>query len=847
MRLVGSAVAVAVLGLSLGTVPTNARAAFPPEALTPKGLADHRHQSLPGAALGPAAPTLASAPTCDSKWNIVASQNSHAPNDPTMDNELNGVSAISATDGWAVGDFVITYPNSPSGVIRQPMAEHWDGTGFTLPTAQPLPESSQGGDSVLTSVAMIATNDVWAVGLSKINNYTGSASVVLVEHYDGSAWHVITGLINPTGSNALFGVKALAANDVWAVGRSQDSPSVARTLIEHYDGISWTIVPSPNPFGPNAFNQLSDVLPLSRTDVWAVGTGLSNVTGAFPEGFIEHWDGTAWTEPPYVTRGLPPTNTATSYNDVAGVKGDIWIVGWMSTGSTAQPFTQHYDGQAWTITNAPSPGQDDQLIGVRYTATNDVWAFGSAAYSRVGTPYEVAHTLIEHWDGDHWATVASPNPGANQVLFDGALAGPNLLLTVGFSQPTPDRATLAAALCEPPPAITGVLPTQGPAGGGNAVTVYGSGLSFPRSVTFGNVPASSYTATSDSQITAIAPPQPIGTSVVVTVTTMGGSPSVFGNDQYTYVGSPGQWQNHGGVLASSPTAVASGSAHVGAFVRGTDNQLWHLDASRNLWEPLPGLTVTSDAAAISTGTDSFAVFVRGSDNALWRNDFNGTAWAGWVKLGGILAGAPAVASPSAGTLDVFVEGTDRRLYFDNITSTGSVWYGPGGILAAPPSAVRASNGNVEALVMGADGQLWRWNGNIYDPYGRWVAAGGRLAAPPALTSSYDGTIDALVEGTDGHLWHWSANTFSGGSWELIGGRLGAAPVATSWGNGRLDVAVRGTDGALWHAWRSPRGGWSWEDLGGVIVGPPAIVAKDLYLLDIFVRGSDNRLWHLPFN
>src|SRR5438046_8193095 len=120
---------------------------------------------------------------------------------------------------------------------------------------------------------------------------------------------------------------------------------------------------------------------------------------------------------------------------------------------------------------------------------------------------------------------------------------------------------LGAGLRQARPDITGLLPTQGPARGGYAVTIDGSGLSFPRSVTFGNVPASSYTVNSDTQITAIAPPQPIATTVVVSVTTMGGDPSAFGNDQYAYVGSPGQWQNYGGVLASSPTAVTSGSGH----------------------------------------------------------------------------------------------------------------------------------------------------------------------------------------------------------------------------------------------------------------------------------------------
>jgi hypothetical protein len=749
------------------------------------------------------------------------------------------VSAISPTDAWAVGDYL-----NLAGV-RQAIVEHWDGSTWTVPAAQPAAVGA--GDNSLASVTTLASNNVWAVGLSRADNMAPNNSLTLIEHYDGTAWTQVTSPNVALAANALLGVKSLATNDIWAVGEAKSSSTSSQGLIEHYDGTSWTInvgVPT------HGLELLSDALPLAANDVWAVGQG-SNGGSTYP--LLEHWDGTAWTVPPYVTVGLPPTGTSIAYNDIAGVQGDMWIVGWGSTGTGAFTFAQHYDGQAWTIVSPASPGQNDELIGVRYTASNDVWAFGATAYSGGGSSSELDHSLVEHWDGKSWSQVPSPNPLSDQVLFDGgfapSVASPSEILAVGFSQDISNGGapqTLAAVFCEPRPGINGVLPTQGPARGGNPVTIYGSGLSFARSVAFGTVPASSYTVNSDAQITAIAPPQPIATTVVVSVTTMGGDPSVFGNDQYAYVGSAGQWQDHGGVLASSPTAVTSGSGHLDAFARGTDNQIWHLDLSRGLWEPLSGLSVTSDAAAAATGSGTFAVFVRGSDNALWRNDFNGTAWTGWAKLGGILVGAPAVVSPSAGTLDVFVEGTDKRLYYDNITASGSVWYGVGGILAAPPSAVRASNGVPDALMMGADGQLWRWSGDSA-PYGRWVGAGGRLAAPPAVTSAYDGNIDVLAEGTDGHLWHWySSGVFSSGYWEFVGGRLGAAPAATSWGNGRLDVAVRGSDGALWHAWRPPRGGWSWEGLGGAVVGPTAIVTSDFGLLDIFARGADNRLWHLPF-
>src|SRR5262249_38842814 len=57
-------------------------------------------------------------------------------------------------------------------------------------------------------------------------------------------------LITPTPNgaqhNRLKGVKAFDVNDVWTIGFTNDNNN-GQTLTEHWDGSSWTIVPSPNP------------------------------------------------------------------------------------------------------------------------------------------------------------------------------------------------------------------------------------------------------------------------------------------------------------------------------------------------------------------------------------------------------------------------------------------------------------------------------------------------------------------------------------------------------------------------------------------------------------------------
>jgi len=67
-------------------------------------------------------------------------------------------------------------------------------------------------------------------------------------------------------SNSLNAVAAISANDVWAVGDSS-SFTDAQTLIEHWNGSSWSVVSSPI----SHISTLLSATPISTNNVWAVG------------------------------------------------------------------------------------------------------------------------------------------------------------------------------------------------------------------------------------------------------------------------------------------------------------------------------------------------------------------------------------------------------------------------------------------------------------------------------------------------------------------------------------------------------------------------------------------------
>jgi hypothetical protein len=89
----------------------------------------------------------------------------------------------------------------------------------------------------------------------------------------------------------------------------------------------------------------------------------------------------------------------------------------------------------------------------------------------------------------------------------------------------------------PPPRLTAISVTSGPASGGTSLTITGDGLTSATAVSFGGVAAASFTVNGDTSITAVTPSTGAGT-VDVTVTTGGGTTSASSVDQFTFVAAP---------------------------------------------------------------------------------------------------------------------------------------------------------------------------------------------------------------------------------------------------------------------------------------------------------------------
>ena len=120
----------------------------------------------------------------------------------------------------------------------------WGGStaarSLALPAVRPVvpacfQQVSSPYTGTLYGVSAVAANDMWAVG---------NGSGTLTEHWNGAAW---TRVSSPSpGGSLLYGVSAKATNDVWAVGLDASSGR-DQTLTLHGDSSAWTQIASPNP------------------------------------------------------------------------------------------------------------------------------------------------------------------------------------------------------------------------------------------------------------------------------------------------------------------------------------------------------------------------------------------------------------------------------------------------------------------------------------------------------------------------------------------------------------------------------------------------------------------------
>ncbi|HET9898884.1 MAG TPA: hypothetical protein VFQ44_28505 [Streptosporangiaceae bacterium] len=331
-----------------------------------------------------ASPTVSASPVpCVTGWSAAAVA---APAGDYQD-RLVAVAGSASDDIWAAGDRSL----DPSHAF--PLLEHWNGHQWAYSAGASL----GGRQAFLTDVAVLASNDAWAVG--NFASVGARPPAPLVEHWNGQSWS-----LQPTAALArlkvalpqiLTSVVALAAGDVWVLGHPGPGSSDAYL---HWNGTSWKLFPGPD-ISPSFGSAAMQVIGADRLGhLWAVGgTIRGNGEAGIPgDGIVERWNGSRWVVSVPAAWRKPLTMVAPVSQD------DVWAItggSFTSVGTYGISPVQmlHWDGTSWKPALTLGGTIPAEVTGLAAVSASNVYVTGQDASTK--------QPFIKHWDGTSWKNV----------------------------------------------------------------------------------------------------------------------------------------------------------------------------------------------------------------------------------------------------------------------------------------------------------------------------------------------------------------------------------------------------------------------------------------------------------
>ncbi len=283
-----------------------------------------------------------------STWQIVSS-----PNQGFLNNQLEGVSCTSLTWCMAVGSYF-----DPVTGMYQTLIENWNGSNWTI---SPSP-----GQAELFAVSCTSSTNCAAVG--EIN-----------ESWNGTAWSIVPSPTPSSSNYNLSGVSCTNSTSCMAVGYYDNASLTSQTLIESWNGSTWTVVPSPNLGSFN--NVLSGVSCTTPTNCVAVGHYIS--ASDVLQTLIETWNASSWS-----VTSSPNSSGNSQLLGVSCTKLTKCVaVGDYSFGTLIESWKR----TGWLVTPSPNQGSSDSLSSVSCTRPKRCVAVGYGINALTATD----QTLIE--------------------------------------------------------------------------------------------------------------------------------------------------------------------------------------------------------------------------------------------------------------------------------------------------------------------------------------------------------------------------------------------------------------------------------------------------------------------
>jgi hypothetical protein len=322
------------------------------------------------------------------RWSVVAD----AVPSAWLNARLRSVSCPTTTSCFAVGEY-------QTDAFAKPLVEHWDGVRWSVVS---VPAPSGADSAELNGVSCHDAKTCFAVG-----DFFATTQQLFVERWNGSGWTV--GAVGPGGDTSplLDAVSCPSATRCFAVGSYIPSLDARATLVERWNGSSWSVVAGPSP-GGGARPVLGAVSCATADDCNAVG---DVDLPAARKALAEHWNGTDWSIVPIPSPkgSVSATLSGASCSSTTA----CWAVGQYDTGHRIRSLVERWDGRSCAIGAAADPD------GAKLTALYGLSCRGATSCLSVGEGVDgfdqPVAVVSERWDGARWSI---GDPIASHATFE---------------------------------------------------------------------------------------------------------------------------------------------------------------------------------------------------------------------------------------------------------------------------------------------------------------------------------------------------------------------------------------------------------------------------------------------
>ena len=433
------------------------------------------------------------------------------------------------------------------------LSEAWDGSTWSI---VPSPNVSGSTYDYLQSVSCTAGGFCIAVGY--VSNLQGNKT--LVEEFNGGSWTILSSPNEPGAADSyLHGVSCRSESECTAVGTYINlKQDLDGTLVETWNGGFWSIRPSPN--GSTYLNNLGSVSCFSRAFCAAVGQETPH-HDTFGQTLAETTKTADWAVE-------PSANVGTSANELDGVSctsaelcravGQYFNV----SEDRERPLVETWDGATWSVSPIRLFGSG--LIGVSCRSARACTAVGEEG-------------VIENWDGRSWSVVLTDRAiENNRTLNAVSCDAPTICTAVGSYV---DASGVDQTFIEQRGlAVTSVTPDKGPVVGDERIAVHGFELLDVNAIDFvpksggEAIPAKSFTCDSEDVCDVVTPDvrshlrgKEIGLETDIVVHTSSASSFKGPGDNYTFGGPVvDHVAENSGALKGGNEITISGSGFKGA-------------------------------------------------------------------------------------------------------------------------------------------------------------------------------------------------------------------------------------------------------------------------------------------